>query len=148
MCKKKRNRLCIQVQEVYLLTHLQGTRSACNTYSQPSLTRRSVLEYWSLILFCLYIACFSHSISWNIRCNVRLKSFSQFVHFKEINSNVYPVIVFGVFHVSTIVWNGIWYLILLSLSKPVLAHSKRESSDVRSKQVSLKSCSLICICFI
>ena len=87
MRKKKRNRVCIQVQEVYLLTHLQGTRSPCNTYSQPSLTRRSVLEYWSLILFCLYIACFTHLISWNMRCNLR--SFSQFVHFKEINSNVY-----------------------------------------------------------
>ena len=89
MRKKKRNRICIQVQEVYLLTHLQGTRSPCNTYSQPSLTRRSVLEYWSLILFCLYIACFTHLISWNMRCNLPLKSFSQFVHFKEINSNVY-----------------------------------------------------------
>ena len=89
MRKKKRNRICIQAQEVYLLTHLQGTRSPCNTYSQPSLTRRSVLEYWSLILFCLYIACFTHLISWNMRCNLRLKSFSQFVHFKEINSNVY-----------------------------------------------------------
>ena len=89
MRKKKRNRICIQAQEVYLLTHLQGTRSPCDTYSQPSLTRRSVLEYWSLILFCLYIACFTHLISWNMRCIVRLKSFRQFVHLKEINSNVY-----------------------------------------------------------
>ena len=89
MRQKKRNRICIQVQEVYLLTHLQGTSITLQHVLAAFINRRSVLEYWSLILFCLYIACFTHLISWNMRCNLRLKSFSQFVHFKEINSNVY-----------------------------------------------------------
>ena len=63
------------------------------------------------VSFCLYRACFTNLISWNLSCHLCLRYYDQLVHFTVSGS---------ILNASTVHLNGIWFLVWHYLSKAVL----------------------------